>query len=83
MEIRELLSSYDFPGDDIPIVQGSALLALNALTEGKIAKETPECQCIFELMDAVDSYIPTPERASDKPFLLPVEDVFRSRAAAP
>ena len=76
MEIRELLSSYDFPGDDIPIVKGSALLALNALTEGKNAKETPECQCIFELMDAVDSYIPTPERQADKPFLMPVEDVF-------
>ena len=76
MEIRELLSSYDFPGDDIPIIKGSALLALEALTEGKKAKETPECQCIFELMDAVDSYIPTPERASDKPFLMPVEDVF-------
>ncbi|MBR4435512.1 MAG: elongation factor Tu, partial [Clostridia bacterium] len=76
MEIRELLSSYDFPGDDIPIVKGSALRALEALTEGKIAKDTPECQCIFELMDAVDSYIPEPERASDKPFLMPVEDVF-------
>ena len=76
MEIRELLSSYDFPGDDIPIVKGSALLALEALTEGKKAKETPECQCIFELMDAVDSYIPTPERQADKPFLMPVEDVF-------
>ncbi len=76
MEIRELLSSYDFPGDDIPIIRGSALLALEALTNGAIAKETPACQCIFELMDAVDSYIPTPERAADKPFLLPVEDVF-------
>ncbi|MBQ1683994.1 MAG: elongation factor Tu, partial [Clostridia bacterium] len=76
MEIRELLSSYDFPGDDIPIIKGSALQALEALTAGKIAKETPECQCIFELMDAVDSYIPEPERASDKPFLMPVEDVF-------
>ena len=76
MEIRELLSSYDFPGDDIPIVKGSALQALNALTEGKNAKETPECQCIFELMDAVDSYIPTPQREADKPFLMPVEDVF-------
>ena len=76
MEIRELLSSYDFPGDEIPIVKGSALLALEALTEGKSAKETPECQCIFELMDAVDSYIPTPERAADLPFLMPVEDVF-------
>ena len=76
MEIRELLSSYDFPGDDIPIIRGSALLALEALTSGADAKTTPACQCIFELMDAVDSYIPTPERASDKPFLLPVEDVF-------
>ena len=76
MEIRELLSSYDFPGDDIPIVKGSALLALEALTEGKVAKEAAECACIFELMDAVDSYIPTPEREADKPFLMPVEDVF-------
>ncbi len=76
MEIRELLSEYDFPGDDIPIIQGSALLALEALTDGKIAKDTPECQCIFELMDAVDDYIPDPERATDKPFLMPVEDVF-------
>ena len=76
MEIRELLSEYDFPGDEIPIIKGSALKALEALTAGKIAKETPECQCIFELMDAVDSYIPEPERASDKPFLMPVEDVF-------
>jgi len=76
MEIRELLSEYDFPGDDIPIIQGSALLALEALTAGKNAKETPECQCIFELMDAVDAYIPDPERDTDKPFLMPVEDVF-------
>ena len=76
MEIRELLSEYDFPGDEIPIIKGSALKALEALTAGNIAKETPECQCIFELMDAVDSYIPEPERASDKPFLMPVEDVF-------
>ena len=76
MEIRELLNEYDFPGDDIPIIQGSALLALEALTAGKIAKETPECQCIFELMDAVDAYIPDPQRDTDKPFLMPVEDVF-------
>ena len=76
MEIRELLSEYDFPGDEIPIIKGSALKALEALTAGKIAKEPPECQCIFALMDAVDSYIPEPERASDKPFLMPVEDVF-------
>ena len=76
MEIRELLNEYEFPGDDIPIVKGSALLALEALTAGKDAKTTPECQCIFELMDAVDSYIPDPERDTDKPFLMPVEDVF-------
>ena len=76
MEVRELLSSYDFPGDDIPIVRGSALQALEALTAGEDAKTCPACQCIYELMDAVDSYIPTPERASDKPFLMPVEDVF-------
>jgi elongation factor Tu len=76
MEVRELLSSYEFPGDDIPIVKGSALKALEALQSGAVAKDSPECQCIFELMDAVDSYVPTPERASDKPFLMPVEDVF-------
>ncbi|MDO4865529.1 MAG: elongation factor Tu [Clostridia bacterium] len=76
MEIRELLNEYDFPGDDIPIIQGSALLALEALTAGKDAKSTPECACIFELMDAVDAYIPDPERDTDKPFLMPVEDVF-------
>ena len=76
MEVRELLSSYDFPGDDIPIIRGSALQALEALTAGADAKTCPACQCIYELMDAVDSYIPTPERASDKPFLMPVEDVF-------
>lgn len=76
MEVRDLLSSYEFPGDDIPVIRGSALQAMNALIEGKNAKEAPECKCIFELMDAVDSYIPTPERDSDKPFLMPVEDVF-------
>ena len=76
MEIRELLNEYEFPGDDIPIIQGSALLALEALTAGKDAKTTPECKCIFELMDAVDAYIPDPERDTDQPFLMPVEDVF-------
>ena len=76
MEIRELLSEYEFPGDDIPVVKGSALLALEALTNGGNAKELKECKCIFELMEAVDSYIPDPERATDKPFLMPVEDVF-------
>ena len=68
MEVRELLSSYDFPGDDIPVVAGSALKAL----EGDPKYEAK----IMELMDAVDSYIPLPERATDKPFLMPVEDVF-------
>ena len=76
MEIRELLNEYDFPGDDIPIIKGSALLALEALMAGKDAKTTPECPCIFALMDAVDAYIPDPERDTDKPFLMPVEDVF-------
>ena len=76
MEVRELLNEYEFPGDDIPIVKGSALKALEALTAGGSAKDLPECQCIFELMDAVDSYIPDPERDTDKPFLMPVEDVF-------
>ena len=66
MEIRELLNEYDFPGDDIPVIKGSALLALEALTAGKNAMEAPECKCIFELMDAVDSYIPDPERDTDK-----------------
>ncbi len=76
MEIRELLNTYEFPGDDIPIVKGSALQAMEALVAGKKAEDAPECACLFELMDAVDSYIPTPERAVDKPFLMPVEDVF-------
>ena len=76
MEVRELLSEYGFPGDEIPVIKGSALKALEALTAGGIAKELPECKCIFELMDAVDSYIPDPVRDTDKPFLMPVEDVF-------
>ena len=76
MEIRDLLSEYDFPGDEIPIIKGSALKALEALTNGGNAKELPECKCIFDLMDAVDAYIPEPERDTDKPFLMPVEDVF-------
>ena len=75
MEIRELLSKYDFPGDDIPIVKGSALKALDAASAGQSA-DSPDMQCIFELMAAVDSYIPTPQRDVDKPFLMPVEDVF-------
>ncbi len=70
LELRELLSSYEFPGDDIPIIQGSALNALNSPDDEAATK------CIYELMDAVDSYVPTPERDVDKPFLMPVEDVF-------
>jgi len=77
MEIRDLLSSYDFPGDDIPIVKGSALKALEYMqNDGSDPKNAPECACIYELMKEVDSYIPTPERDKDKPFLMPVEDVF-------
>ncbi|MEA1921575.1 MAG: elongation factor Tu [Pseudomonadota bacterium] len=72
MEVRELLSDYDFPGDDIPIITGSALKALESDGPG----DCEEWKCIGELMDAVDSYIPTPEREVDKPFLMPVEDVF-------
>ncbi len=74
MEIRELLTSYDFPGDDTPIIRGSALKALEAAQAGNV--DGDECKCIFELMDAVDSYIPDPVRDTDKPFLMPVEDVF-------
>ena len=73
MEVRDLLSSYDFPGDDIPVIRGSAR---NALESTSTDPNAPEFACIKELMDAVDSYIPTPERQSDKPFLMPVEDVF-------
>ncbi len=73
MEIRELLSSYDFPGDDIPVIRGSALMALEC--EDTDPSAAPYA-CINELMDAVDSYIPTPQRPTDLPFLLPVEDVF-------
>jgi elongation factor Tu len=69
LEVRELLSSYEFPGDDIPVVKGSALNAMNNDDEESE-------KCIWELMEAVDSYIPTPERDVDKPFLMPVEDVF-------
>ena len=72
MEIRDLLSQYEFPGDDIPIIRGSARNALMS-TNGI---DAPEYDCIKELMDAVDSYIPTPDRKADMPFLLPVEDVF-------
>ena len=73
MEIRELLTEYEFPGDDIPIITGSALKAGEC---GCGKRDCPNCACIWELMDAVDEYIPTPERDTDKPFLMPIEDVF-------
>ena len=73
MEVRETLSNYEFPGDDIPIIKGSAL---NALTSESNDPNAPEYACIKELMDAVDSWIPTPDRKEDMPFLMPVEDVF-------
>ena len=72
MEIRDLLNEYDFPGDDIPVVRGSAREALNSSN----GLDAPEFACIKELMAAVDSYIPTPDRKADLPFLMPVEDVF-------
>ncbi|GAB1399471.1 elongation factor Tu [Aminivibrio sp.] len=73
MEVRELLSSYDFPGDDIPVVRGSAL---KVLEEGTGLRDDPVSACIWELMDACDNYIPEPIREVDKPFLMPIEDVF-------
>ena len=74
MEIRDLLTEYGFPGDKTPIIKGSALKALEAAKEGKV--DDPACAPINELMEALDSYIPEPERETDKPFLMPVEDVF-------
>ncbi len=73
MEVRELLNEYDFPGDDVPVITGSALKALEEAKEGKIG---PWSEKILKLMEAVDEYIPTPERDIDKPFLMPIEDVF-------
>ena len=78
-EIRDLLTEYGFPGDKTPIIKGSALKALEKASSDASNEEilaAPECKCILELMDAVDSYIPSPEREANKPFLLPVEDVF-------
>jgi elongation factor Tu len=75
MELRELLDKYEFPGDEIPIIKGSALLA------GQVDNpDHPDAKCIFELMDAIDDYIPQPVRDLDKPFLMPVEDVFSIKA---
>ena len=73
MELRELLSKYDYPGDEIPIIRGSALKAAQATDD---SRESADAKCIWELMDAVDKYIPVPQRDIDKPFLMPVEDVF-------
>ena len=73
MEVRETLNEYEFPGDDVPIIKGSAL---NALVSESKDPDAPEYACIKELMDAVDNYIPTPDRKADQPFLMPVEDVF-------
>ncbi len=73
LELRELLDKYEFPGDEIPIVRGSALKALESANTDP---DAPEYKCIWELIEAVDSYIPTPEREIDKPFLMPIEDVF-------
>ena len=78
-EIRDLLTKYGFPGDKTPIIKGSALKALEKATSGASDAEilaAPECKCILDLMDAIDAYIPDPQREDDKPFLLPVEDVF-------
>ena len=78
-EVRDILNEYGFPGDKTPIIQGSALKALEKASSGASNEEilaAPECQCIIQLMDAIDSYIPDPKREEDKPFLLPVEDVF-------
>ena len=74
MEVRELLSNYGFDGDGAPVIPGSALKALEAAQNGKA--DDPACECIMKLMEAVDSYIPTPARDVDKPFLMPVEDIF-------
>jgi elongation factor Tu len=74
LEVRELLSRYEFPGDDVPVIRGSALQALES--KGDLSRQDEAAACIWQLMDAVDSYIPTPPRATDKPFLMPVEDVF-------
>src|SRR5467141_1383476 len=74
LEVRELLSRYQFPGDDVPVIRGSALKALEST--GDLTRSDANAACIWELMDAVDRYIPTPPRATDKPFLTSIEDVF-------
>lgn len=76
MDIREMLNEYSFPGDEVPIIKGSALKALEAANSGADVTSDPWCASIIELMKAVDEFIPTPERAVDKPFLMPIEDIF-------
>lgn len=76
VELRDLLNEYEFPGDEIPIIKGSALHALEAASDDSVSDSDERLNCIWELMDAVDSYVPIPEREIDKPFLMPVEDVF-------
>jgi elongation factor Tu len=76
VELRDLLNSYEFPGDEIPIIQGSALKALEAASSEEAKIDDPRLDCIWKLMEAVDAYIPVPERETSKPFLMPVEDVF-------
>ncbi len=75
LEVRDLLTKYEFPGDDIPVIRGSALQAMTKASDMSIADD-PSFKSIYELMDAIDTYIPTPQRDTDKPFLMPVEDVF-------
>ncbi len=76
VELRDLLNSYEFPGDEIPIIQGSALKALEAASSAEAKIDDPRLDCVWKLMEAVDSYIPIPDRETSKPFLMPVEDVF-------
>jgi elongation factor Tu len=76
LEVRDLLSSYQFPGDDIPVIRGSALQAMTKGADPNTAADDPAFTSIYELLDALDSYIPIPQRETDKPFLMPVEDVF-------
>ncbi len=76
MEVRELLSKYEFPGDEIPVIRGSALKAMEKAMQPNSTTDEPEFKCIYELVDALDNYIPLPQRDIDKPFLMPVEDVF-------
>ncbi|MCS7176008.1 MAG: elongation factor Tu [Candidatus Kapabacteria bacterium] len=76
LEVRELLSKYGFPGDEIPVIRGSALKAMEAGLDPNTTADDPRFQCIWELLDAIDNYIPLPQREIDKPFLMPIEDVF-------